>query len=920
MSFVLTGPGLGGELGELTTDVMVSRLPGLSKSLVRCAVAVPEDLPADAPFNVSGHAAQVYRLSDRVRFITALVPGDSPSWPRRANTLQVSVGAGTAPAEAGTYPSIDLTNFQLIVTIDGTQYVGTLAAAVHTNVVAPIGPGLRGQVGPDILRREHYLLQLKRQGVVGDGLPSDYVTVADVHIERRVDLPVLVFHVHWMNGKWRSTDNPFVPNPVCDGHVFFDALRVPTNILPAGYSYELFVQSPVSAVGATAVFGVTLPPSGEVHGIPSGSQTIFRFAMYQTSAVSQATAQRILRGHEWGRTVSGPLSYHHRHAYGGRRDLVVDLQAFDRNQAGDEIQWRDPQAPTVDVWERMDQLAAQTASTMRTNWLNGTVDTSVQFQGPRRGWHYPLGPEASGNAGGDLIYGHSLAFQARAAYEIGLMHVDALATRMGVAVIDLVDGRCCNEDKMASNNSSSWEDMSGASPGAAGKVPYVFNVQDRKANYIHPHLVPQDALLTFPWGSQNPTQYRLAPNDRAWSAPPSGKTCPYFGAINWMAVSGEGGWGPFLMSHTSRAIPPLEHAIWMYDDPVAHRILEQVACTRVMCSMSKLDAQGHIATDFGRQTATFPYMLQRMQPPFNQGWHFLDGFRFEGSNNRVFAWAAHFALMYWEVATSAERARVHPALGAAGASWFRGWMQVLGRIALPTGHVTRHDDEHGGPSPDPWSPNETTGYGPTTFASRTGALPGPTNPTGPPGLHFSSCNGFQACFCAGEAYAIKRGPMAGEPLAGEMDQTIHALPRFLAAEARANQPNSATKRPSKYPIVSIGSQGYLDPPVTLAQAEAGETRWYLFRQGSFDQLKSFQGWAGLYAYRDTEDLSMFDVVAYDHGAQPGNTTSMLLALQTALSAKWAEQNPTFRRWPMDDHTWWMGALAELIHIREGRTT
>jgi hypothetical protein len=252
-------------------------------------------------------------------------------------------------------------------------------------------------------------------------------------------------------------------------------------------------------------------------------------------------------------------------------------------------------------------------------------------------------------------------------------------------------------------------------------------------------------------------------------------------------------------------------------------------------------------------------------------------------------------------------------------------MQVLGRIALPSGYVTRHDNTHGSPSPNPWNSDTVFGYGPTTFAGRTGALPGPNNPTGPAGLHYSSCNVFQACFIAGEAYAIKRGPMAGEPLAGDMDQTIHALPRFLAAEARANQPNSATKRPSKYPIVSTGSQGWTDPPLTLAQVEAGANSWYLFRNSAyegvtFDQTKSFQGWPGLYAYRDTGDLSMLDVVCYDHGAPAGNTTALFLALGAALSSKWQNEGQTFRQWPMDDHTWWMGALAEMIHIREGRTT
>jgi len=286
MSFVLTGNlGSGpGPSGDLATDILVRRVQGSGSGLVEVTVAVPEDLSPSAQFNIDGWAAQSYRISDRARRVIALVPGDSPSWPRQSGVLRVAVGEGQVPSEAGTFPTIDLSAIKLILGVDGTQYEAGLADAIHTNVVAPIGPGHRGQVGPDLLRREHYLLRLKRQGVSGPGTETtDYVTVADVHVTRRVDKKVVEFIVHWMNGAWRSTDNTFQPSPASSGHVFFDFLRIATASIPTGYAVEMFAPHPTSFANEANIFMVASAPANEVHGIYPGGQS---------SPASRSTKQR----------------------------------------------------------------------------------------------------------------------------------------------------------------------------------------------------------------------------------------------------------------------------------------------------------------------------------------------------------------------------------------------------------------------------------------------------------------------------------------------------------------------------------------------------------------------------------------------------------------------------------------------------
>jgi hypothetical protein len=184
-----------------------------------------------------------------------------------------------------------------------------------------------------------------------------------------------------MNGSWRSTDNPFLSSTASTGHLFFDKLHIPTTTLPAGYAYEVFAPSPFSGVAGSDVVGIRTMPSGEVHGIPSASQTTLRLAMYATATLTSAQALAVLRGGEWGRTVSGPLSYHHRHAFGARNDLVLDIQAFRRGPNGEEIQWRDPLAPAVDVWQRLDAMAETSILSMRNACLNGLSSLNRQPRG-----------------------------------------------------------------------------------------------------------------------------------------------------------------------------------------------------------------------------------------------------------------------------------------------------------------------------------------------------------------------------------------------------------------------------------------------------------------------------------------------------------------------------------------------------------
>jgi len=911
MSLVLLGAPAGES--DTSTDILCRRIAGLSKSLVRFAIAVDPTLAVDAPVNVDGWAAQVHRLTDHVRVVTALVPGDLPSWPRQPNVMRVALGEGVTPAEDGVYPTLDLSGMEIRLTINGTVFIGALDEAIHTNKIAPIGPGLRGQTGPDLLRRTHYLVRFKRSGVVGDGTETtDYVALADVHVTTRVDMDYALIEIHVMNGAWKSTNNAFVENPSCSGPLHFDSIHVARTTLPTGYSAELFAAHPYSSVTVSNVWVTSaMVGANDIHFMPSGSQHVCRFAVWNPATVTATQGREALRGYDRGRTVSGPLSYHHRHAYGTRRDLVLDIQAFRRDTEGNEVQWREPGQGNTDTWLRQDALASGAAAQLRSAWGIGAANSNYNIFTTRRGWHYPFGSEANAGPGGDGIYGHSVGHQARAAFETNTMHLDALTTRLGHAQIDLVDGMSLNGDKMVANNSAAWEDLLGNNPGQVGRLPYWSNNSDRKIAWLHPHLTPSNTLAND-WGSQNPNQFRLAPTSRPWNAPYASKTCPYRAAIDWHAVSGENGWSPFDMAHSSRAIMPIEQGIWLWDDPIAHRLLEQIACSRAMLGMTQYSLSGHMHASFQSWIAPLEEIVAANVAPPNAGYYQMaPGQGKLGANFRSQAWMLTLATMWWEVAPAAERARISPAPGV-GNSWFRAVNRYCSEIFLLNGYGIRTDGDNTYYSPDPYNAAQ---YGPTDIPNRRGAFPR----TG--GFHWTTTVDFHGAFMTAALFGLKHGPLAGQPLADANDPTIRVALNW-ARMARANFPTEARKTPTKYSVMSTGPSGLLDPPATPAQMDAGLMRWALFQQwlpgAPVHRVEAFQGWVSTYGYRDSGDPAMFDATAYDHSAPAGNEVAAFNALEASYAQAWT--SPNYQALPFSDANWWTPVLAELIHRREQRTT
>jgi hypothetical protein len=84
------------------------------------------------------------------------------------------------------------------------------------------------------------------------------------------------------------------------------------------------------------------------------------------------------------------------------------------------------------------------------------------------------------------------------------------------------------------------------------------------------------------------------PSDRPWNTPPPGKACPYKDAIDWQA-GGTDRWPPYALNQLGRAAHILRDALWLLDDPIAHRLLEQVVGTRVMPALGRYPVQGVIA-------------------------------------------------------------------------------------------------------------------------------------------------------------------------------------------------------------------------------------------------------------------------------------------------------------------------------------
>jgi hypothetical protein len=192
-----------------------------------------------------------------------------------------------------------------------------------------------------------------------------------------------------MAGRWRSTNNPFQPNPSCGGPIYFDHLRVTRASLPAGYGVELFAPHPYSAVEAENVMGIRPMSGSDVHWTPSSGQFSFRFAVYNPATVPQSVTQQVLRFHDRGLAESGPLAFSRQHVYGERLDTLLDLQAWKTDAAGAEVPWRDPLHPTKDTWLALDDIGDQAAATLRAAWASGSSSPAGSAES-RKGWHAGL--------------------------------------------------------------------------------------------------------------------------------------------------------------------------------------------------------------------------------------------------------------------------------------------------------------------------------------------------------------------------------------------------------------------------------------------------------------------------------------------------------------------------------------------------
>lgn len=909
--------------GSDDTPVRCKRLPGRAKSLVRVMLAVDPSWPADQGFNIDGHACQVYRVTDHARMAVALVPGDSESWPADPNALVVQRGAGVEPAEAGTFPSLDLSGMELTLVVDGTSYTGTLSEAVLEDVVAPVGPGLRQQHGPDLLRRKHYLLRCQLEGSDGTNEPLHYVTVADVHVTTRVDMDLAEVIVHWQNGAWRCSNNPYQTNPSSNGPVWFDELKIPTASLPGGYSVALFAPHPYQGVEGGDVKLIKAMPSGQVHMIPSASQTVVRFAVFNSATVSALDARNVLRLWDRGQACTGPLSYHFRHAFGPRLDILWDPQRWGKSPTGEYVGWRSP-APgqsQLETWRALDAHADAALNDARIAWElgNGHAALASLPAGVRRGWHYGLWDDSTGGAGGAGIYGMSTPFQARAGFELTLLQLDAAVNRCPLSQVDLDTGRNANPTDLAAANSSSWQALNGGYPGAVGRLPYQVTASLRPYSYIHPHLVPgyvdmQNWVGTIP-NQPEPGQFKLAPSGRPWSDPPAGKTCPYRDAIDWH-LGGNNRWSAWDLAHASRAMGQIHDGIWHLDDPVAHRLLEQYAVSRAMWSYAHLPVSKPY-DNFATSAWNLRHIIDgNNRPPKWGSWRTQFGIN-TNTNQRDIAWALMLAVSWWHVSDAAERARIAP--------WFAVWTQWVDLTFQESGFALRHDSNNS--TPDPYNPNaclaltptnECAFYlGPTNMAQRSGAFPHLAN------SGWSHQPTYMSGFMAAAFYALKHGPNrdALPHVKSAADSTIRVA-STLRAVARHCYPQAQSGNffaPGYFILLSNGLDGHESPPLSTQDHLNGASRW-IFGPNAAQRIdmRNFQGWFSLYGYRDTGDLAMLDLLAGDFAQPPGNTLALGNAMRSGIQARWASS--AFRQWPADDHTYWLGVLAELDNLRDQITT
>lgn len=713
------------------TQLAVKRGVRTGRTIVEgmCAVNPPSaTLPryniAGEDCQVIGHARTSEGLYDSC-WVVGVAAGDignsaaAASYPGVGTPLELSLGAGSTPAENANFPSAAFQDIKFRLkpcNVGGRFFERALSANLaalpgSTEPQQWEGPSgaLFEQVGPRLRETYYFRVWLRDTNDTEDddsiADPNTRCCLVECWLIHRADLAVVIVEGRLANVAWDKEANAYAESPTCDGTVNFRSFDVAD--IPAGWDVAWATANPNEVFdGVGPPRKATLVASrATAHLLPPTAQMPFRFAMYRTSDTTSAEAQRILRDHQTFVSV-GSYGVTRNGAYGECGDVQLD-----HGRAGYTKGWGTLRTGWGGVFDTADAKVGR----YRTGWGSGagTYDTMHARMGSAGSWSWfqSAYDRLFYATGGDGVNGASAQLPSAGYCEAARYQLMLSMMRTRLDAMDLLTGDQCWQHVLVAENGGTY-------------APWPAGGDDRFGVFRHPHFNTPSLNVHHIYNASTAV-WCLAPTSRPWNAAtPEVSADPNAADIDHESSTG---YQQFDAAHISRSLGPARDAWWLGRSPLAYRQWMTLGAW-ISRAYSAHPVTPSPPVAFGGATyvlaeTNLHYMMAAARAngsPSGTGGLYLgpSNDHWRGTNNsRRYAWAACTMSGAHAIAHASVRAGLAPVSGVN--HWFRTWADWLGFVATEFGSVAQNS---GSGSPVPYDPAQ---FGPTEGGGpRTGAFPG----------------------------------------------------------------------------------------------------------------------------------------------------------------------------------------------------
>lgn len=507
------------------TELFSSRIPGLSRSMMRATVYLRDGYDPSGGFSLVDPSGQsttcqwhpvAYKpdgTPDAVHLF-GIPDGADDSWPGEASAVKVELGASNTPTSlidvAAQRDEVVASGLRLELGARGRDFELDLPfseALIDTNDSALQGGG------PRLFGRYRTMGRLRRTAGFPSGtgdvtIRNDYCTVARCYADCRADMDVVVLAVNWGNFAWEAptvggTFDHESSNPYVDGEVYFQHLRLEN--IPAGWDAVVldprFLRSSYDAGNNRVDIIKPDADPNTYHYLPIHRGHVAWIALYKSASVTQAVAEDVLRGYGTGFAVG---------AYGlDQNDAVgeVGTPMLNFERAGwEDIQNNSGSGTGRVGWRGIDAFSGEFLTNSRA--IKQILRVGASEPAEPQGWWHGQGASKGDQSSGYKIDIGAAATPGRAFYETTRLELMGQWHRAGHATMRALTGEWATDEDFCVDAGTTKQTATAMGMGKSGQrmmhhhfyVPDITGVSDD--TIFAPGRVRASGRITF---ADNPT-------------------------------------------------------------------------------------------------------------------------------------------------------------------------------------------------------------------------------------------------------------------------------------------------------------------------------------------------------------------------------------------------------------------------------